>query len=119
MENKIELSEIKYSMTWQKAMRYAKKLGEGWYLPDVNELRTMYWAKELGHSDFAGMKGYFWASTRLMGFAKYYAEGVDFDDGCTYSDNKSYSNSAIYVRIETIETLMHWIIQRRKNARAI
>ena len=116
----IELSEIKWNVTWHQAMAYAKELGNKWVLPEDWQLKLMQKAKQLGHSDFQDMRGGFWSSSTDVCFASG-AWGVYFYDGGVGYDDKTCGNSARCVRATkgAWADLVNWIEEQKdeKNDR--
>jgi hypothetical protein len=87
--------------TWQQALAYCEGLIYGgygdWRLPNVNELRSLYDAKNNPASDFPDMPSdeYFWSSTsEVFGNAWF----VHFSDEDVFSDIKTESYDVRCVR---------------------
>lgn len=91
------MAKVKAISGWQSkypAFRWCAGLGEGWYLPSKQELRTIYRNKEILDSqltDVLGIESY-WSSTED---SKFRAWGVHMYRGNTYSGLKDFS---YYVR---------------------
>lgn len=79
-------------MTWQEAMDYAEKLGDGWRLPTKEELQA--YAPQLRE---LGCKNWFWSASTVS-YDTYYAWYVNLALGYTYNLNKNIANSVVCVR---------------------
>jgi len=75
-------------MTWYEAMDYAKSLGEGWRLPNINELREAFENKIKGFKS-----SFYWSSSMVVQDSD--AWYVDFSYGNLKS---SYKSANYYVR---------------------
>jgi hypothetical protein len=109
----LELSEIKWNVTWYQAMDYAKELGNKWVLPEDWQLKLMQKAKQLGHSDFQDMRGCFWSSSTDVSYSSS-AWYVSFNYGYVGYDYKANSNYARCVRGSFVE-LLQWVEERNKQ----
>ena len=87
----IEVAQYDFpeEMTWEDALDTCNKLGEGWRLPNLDELKTLYQNKDkIG--GFAG--NVYWSSTE---YGDYSAWGQNFYVGGQYHPNKV---NTVYVR---------------------
>jgi hypothetical protein len=80
-------------LTWHEAKKACKELGNGWRLPSMDELKTIY--KQLhiiGKGNFEVGEAYgYWSSTELDSeFACY----LDFGNGNKYSASNEYQHNA-------------------------
>jgi len=81
--------------TWEQAKEYAASLGDGWRLPTVQELVSL-WDYDKGFCPaFPNSKGRFWSSSP-HGYD--YAWGVVFDYGRVGHGHRSYEHSVRCVR---------------------
>ncbi len=94
LEWQAEVSNRKF--TWEKAKEYAASLGEGWRLPTVQELFSL-WDYDKGCCPaFPGTpKTWFWSSSPL---GNDYAWSVGFGYGVVGSNGRSYEGSVRCVR---------------------
>lgn len=87
------------SLNWNRAKEWCASLGNGWrwYLPTIEELKTLYKAKKsvndtLKANGLSLLSGYYWSSVEND---YRYVFGVSMYNGYTTYDNKSISH---YVR---------------------
>ena len=78
-------------MPWQRAMDYARGLGEGWRIPTISELYSLvYPVRNSPTSDFPEMPDRcFWSSSSFANDDGV-AWSVDFDHGFVDLDDKDY-----------------------------
>ena len=90
------MTKVKARPDWQSkypAFKWCADLGEGWYLPSKEELRTIYNHKDKLNSNLTDkLSGWYWSSKEYNEFC---AWGVKVGSGFTGSNNK-YDN--YYVR---------------------
>lgn len=88
--------DFEQTMSWQEAYKACKKLGEGWRLPSIDELKGMYFS--LYQENLGNFKRYFyWSSER----SRYYpnsAMGFSFGDGYDGSADDSSPGAVRAVR---------------------
>ena len=81
-------------MDWNDAMKYAESLGEGWRLPSLKELMTL-WDYEAGKSIVPINPSPYWSSSTYASYP-HYAWYVNFNKGyVSYDDKYGYN---FYVR---------------------
>ncbi|CAM4387632.1 DUF1566 domain-containing protein [Zobellia nedashkovskayae] len=94
---KIAYMEDKGPMNWKNAMHIHEQLGEGWRLPELDELRSLY--KTIGQgADNKGkfVKELYWSATP---FDQHQARLVKFSDGnASYHYNSSGTHRKFRVR---------------------
>ena len=80
-------------MTWDKAIKAVKKLGDGWRLPTIQECFMIYEDKLIKNQDY-------WSSTESD---TNYAWHFYFYNGCAYGN---YKFNTYYVRaVRTLENI--------------
>ena len=84
------MTKVKARPDWQSkypAFKWCADLGEGWYLPSKEELRTIYNHKDKLNSNLTDkLSGWYWSSKEYNEFC---AWGVDMYRGYTSNRNKS------------------------------
>jgi hypothetical protein len=87
--------EIVPKMSWDKALEYAKSLREGWRLPTVQELVSL-WDYDKGCCpEFPDASDWYWSSSP---FVSYYACYVIFNYGYVSDDARYYEFGVRCVR---------------------
>jgi hypothetical protein len=89
---KMEIHLAPEKMPWEKAMDYAKNLGDGWRLPTKEELQA--YAPQLNKM---GIVGDFWSGSTVS-YATNLAWFVTLGNGYTSNNLKSYSYGVVCVR---------------------
>jgi hypothetical protein len=89
---KLQIANKDFSsqMNWYDAIDACEKLGSGWRLPTLEELKAMY--EELHKKGQGNLKYAYWSSTEGSNSL---AWAFPFDDGNAFRFNKNYTN---YVR---------------------
>jgi hypothetical protein len=105
----LELSKIKKNCTWQQAMDYATKLGEGWRLPSKKELMIIYGSPK---AKKYATKGWFWSSSSLVDCSNF-AWDVDFGDGYVSNFDKAHTY-AVRCLQGSFEDLVTWCFNKEK-----
>jgi hypothetical protein len=105
----LELSEIKYDVTWKQAMDYAKRLGKGWRLPSKKELQIIEASPK--SKNFA-TEGLFWSSSTDLNNTDD-AWTISLGYGDLYIDGKSDIYNARCIR-GSFEDLIAWCFGKLK-----
>ena len=90
-----------YSLTYAKINGLTGDLAEGWYLPTVAELYTIYQNKETVDASLSKADGstfgisWYWSCCQYPYYYYYYAQVLDFLDGGT--NHLTKSTSGVYV----------------------
>ena len=101
---KANMAAIQSMPNWQRnypVFKWCADLGEGWYLPSLNELKVIYEHKEkidkrLQKNNYKTLGSespysYLWSSSEANA---YDANSIIFSNGTTYTDGKTESNAA-------------------------
>ena len=87
-------NDFPISMNWDDAVNACAELGEGWRLPNKDELDTLFKNKNLIFNDFSPYKIYerdrYWSSSEYNNKS---AWGQDFSDGVQFYTNFTYGNA--------------------------
>ena len=90
----VNMAVVQRIPNWREkypAFAWCADLGEGWYLPAIDELKAIYDIRNI-----LNVKSYwYWSSTESKRY-EFCAWGVDVDDGCYTTGNIKYDDS--YVR---------------------
>lgn len=97
MTNQRIIEQINSWRNKYPAFAWCADLGEGWYLPVIEELQKIYWVKDLVNKQLecqggAKLSAWYWSSTEVDEFCAWV---VAMNDGFTTNDSKYYD---YYVR---------------------
>ena len=88
--------DFEQTMSWQEAYKACKKLGEGWRLPRIDELKGMYFS--LYQENLGNFKRYFYWSSEGSRSYPNSAMGFSFGDGYDGSADDSSPGAVRAVR---------------------